>query len=188
MKRFDSSPHAAGADSSASYFRHGLLAKSIQSDQSLARPTEQVVRRRWVNRMILSEIGFVLGVALLQLFPVIEDSSAAAIPQPRVTIPAVTATAVPSPKPTQISDVIAATTIAALPQPTLEPLHDSIVVPVALPDTGRDDASSVGLYAVPLLCIGSALVLWSLAAPRSTHDTAVVAAEAPARDAEGIVV
>lgn len=186
MKRFDSPAPTEGAESTASYFSHGLLAKTIHSDQSLARPTEQVQRRRWVNRMILAEIGFVLGVALLQFFPVIEDSSAATgtQPTPTVTISAPTATAEPSPEPTQSSSVISATTIAALPQPALTPVP-AAVVPAALPDTGRDDAGAAQLYAGPLLCIGGGLALWALAGARSAADRDPVASSA---DDEGLVV
>jgi hypothetical protein len=172
MKRFDQPTHAEGADSGASYFSHGLLSKVIPSDHSLARPTEQMRRRRWVNRMILAEIGFVLAVALLQFFPVIEDSSAAVTttqPTPTATIAAPTATTEPSPEVTHTSDVIAATTIAALPLPSLTAVP-AAVIPAALPDTGRDGVSAVPLYAVPLLCIGGGLALWLLAAPRSTSD------------------
>lgn len=190
MKRFDGAAQAEGSDSSASYFSNGLLSKIIHSDQSLARPTEQVLRRRWVNRMILAEIGFVFGVALLQFFPVIEDSSAAATTQPgaTVTITAPTPTAEPSPEPTHISSVISATTIAELPQPTLVPVQEA-VVPVALPDTGRDGVGAAGLYAAPLLCIGGGLALWFLASTRPVDDTDSAASfpDAPPADDEGLV-
>jgi hypothetical protein len=172
MKRFDQPAHSEAADGGASYFSHSLLAKVIPSDQSLARPTEQVRRRRWVNRMILAEIGFVLAVALLQFFPVIEDSSAAATttqPTPTATIAAPTATAEPSPEATQTSDVLTATIVAALPPPAITAIP-AAVIPASLPDTGRDRASAAPLYAVPLLCIGGGLALWLLASPRSVDD------------------
>lgn len=183
MKRFDTSVPTGGTDSAPSYFSNGLLAKTIHSDQSLARPTEQVLRRRWVNRMILAEIGFVLGVALLQFFPVLEDSSAATSvqPTPTVTIAAPTATAEPGPEPTQSSGVISATTIAALPQPAITPVQ-SAVIPAALPDTGRDDAGP--LYAAPLLCIGGGLALWMLAGAKPAADLDSAASSA---DDEGYV-
>ncbi|HEY0737860.1 MAG TPA: hypothetical protein VGD69_23275 [Herpetosiphonaceae bacterium] len=186
MKRFDTPAQPEGAESTASYFSHGLLAKIIHSDQSLARPTEQVLRRRWVNRMILAEVGFVLGVVLLQFFPVIEDSSAATSPQPTptITITAPTATIEPSPEATQSSDVLSATTIAALPQPAVTPIP-AVVVPAALPDTGRDGVGAGLVYAAPLLCIGGGLTLWLLAGARSTHDLDSAASSA---DGEGPVV
>lgn len=186
MKRFDQPAHAEGADG-ASYFSHGLLAKVLPSDQSLARPTEHVRRRRWINRMILAEIGFVLGVALLQFFPVIDDSSAATTttpPTPTATVAAPTATAEPSPEATQTSDVISATIVAALPQPSLTAIP-AAVIPVALPDTGRDGVIAAPLYVAPLLCFGGGLALWLLAGARSAG--AAHGGAAPGRaDDEGI--
>ncbi|MBV9792006.1 MAG: hypothetical protein JOZ51_27725 [Chloroflexi bacterium] len=185
MKRFDQPAHAEGADSGSSYFSHGLLAKVLPSDQSLARPTEHVRRRRWINRMILAEIGFVLGVALLQFFPVIDDSSAATTTtQPTATVAAPTATAEPSPEATQTSDVITATIVAELPQPSLTALP-AAVIPVALPDTGGDGAIAAPLYAAPLLCIGGGLALWLLAGSRSAGDVHGASAAGRADD-EGI--
>ena len=165
MKRFDNFVQPEDADGAGSYFSHGLLSKIIHSDQGLTRPTEQVLRRRWVNRMILAEIGFVLAVVLLQFFPVIEDSAAATTTQssPTATIAVPTATAESSPAATQTSDVISATTIADhLPQPSLTSVP-AAVIPAALPDTGRDGEIIVSLYAFSLVCIGGGLMVLLLA-------------------------
>jgi hypothetical protein len=173
MKSFDiSSPsQPEGSEKEASYFSNGLLSKIIHSDQNLARPTEHVLRRRWVNRMILAEVGFVLGVALLQFFPVIEPvSSAATITPTAIVVTATaTATAAPSPTPIETAAVIVATASAELPPASITP-QPAGSLPVALPDTGSDAWLDQQLYPVPLLCIGGGLVVWLMARARSAHD------------------
>jgi hypothetical protein len=175
MKQLDMSgaSQSEGSDSSISYFSNGLLSKIIHSDQRLARPTEHVLRRRWLNRMVLAEIGFVIGVILLQFFPVIEDSSAkTAAPAP---LPSITATATtPSPVPTDAAMIIATATVEPV-TPVLASSQPVAVIPVALPDTGADASIDPRLYAVPLLCLGG-LALWLLSAPGSTHTAQVAAA------------
>ncbi|HEX6288762.1 MAG TPA: type VI secretion protein IcmF/TssM N-terminal domain-containing protein [Herpetosiphonaceae bacterium] len=180
-----SAARPAESHSPASYFSHGLLSKIIPSDRHLARPTDQVLRRRWLNRMILAELGFVVGVVLLQFFPVIE-TSATTQPAPTATVAAATVTAIASPVATE-SAMIVAPTASAEPT-TLTPAQPSAPVPVALPDTGSAAALDTGFYAAPLLCLGVGLVVWLLAGTRSAHDSSDASLPANLRrDDEGFV-
>lgn len=156
------------SDSQLSYFSHSLLSKIIYSDQQLARPTEQVLRQRWVKRMFLAEIAFVIGVLLLQLFPVIEAPSAtpAAVAAPQTTVavtlpvPQTTMTTTATPGATRIPT---STAMPATASPTLLPSApglSSTILPAALPNTGTDSRVRLPLAVGPFLCIGSGLLLW----------------------------
>jgi cytoskeletal protein RodZ len=166
MKRFDNSASQLDeSDAQASYFSNGLLAKIIHNDQSLARPTEQVQRRRWIERMVLAEIAFVIGVVLLQFFPTITATSAdaAVAPTPTATTLIAAATSEPEPAPSQSAAIIVATTTAAQPRPSSEPTAAPTTLPAALPNTGAAAALTPSLLFGALLCIGGGLLLWLIA-------------------------
>lgn len=157
------------SDSQPGYFSNGLLSKIIASDQQLARPTQDVLRRRWIKRMFLAEVAFVIGVLLLQLFPVIEaSSSAAAVTPPAATAETIAPTATPasSATPIQTAVIVAAVATVELPQPTLVSTQASALLPAALPNTGQDSYHHVLLFVGSLLCIGGGLVLWRFAGVR----------------------
>ena len=164
MKQFDpiSAAQPTDSDNRGSYFSHGLVSKIITNDQHLAQPTEQVLRRRWITRMILAEFAFVLGVLLLQWFPAVEASTSAAIASPTVTSTA-TPTIIPTPT---VTDV--ATSATAAPAQVASSTQPTMIVPLALPNTGTERSSTLARLAGPLfaIAVGGVLRLIGVLQPR----------------------
>lgn len=165
MKNFEmmGASQPADSDTQPSYFSNGLLSKIIHNDQQVVRPTEHILRRRWVKRMILAEFAFVLGVLLLQLFPVIEAPSLIAAETSSSPEPQITASATPTLSPATPTPVVAVATAVVGDTQSSQASAQPAVVPVALPNTAQDAQLYARIATASLLCIGAGLVLWLVA-------------------------
>src|SRR3712207_2884923 len=64
------------------FFVTGLLSQIAESDQALARASEQAMRRFWLARMAIAEVAFAVAVVLLQAFPVVASRAEPTPPPP----------------------------------------------------------------------------------------------------------